>query len=119
MKINFNTSKLVSALNEVQCRCTARIYDAVSIRRIDEKFIQMLLNMRIPKKIIYGYTVGFGRGYNKKWGESIRTILIQKGGIYLTHLKRDGCGEKSRAALTKEAKNELAKTMEVYVLERY
>ena len=90
MKINFNTSKLVSALNKIRCRCTARIYDAVSIRRIGEKFIKSLLD--IPKKAIYGYTVEFGEGYNKKRGEPIRTILIRKGGVYLTHLKRDGYG---------------------------
>ena len=118
MKINLlNTKKITSALNEVQRRCTARIYDAVSIRRIGEKFVKSLLDMGIPKKATYGCTVGFGGGYGygKKWGEpigTVGTVLIQKSGMYLIYLKRDGCGDKRTAMLTDEAKQELAKTVE-------
>lgn len=118
MKINLlNTDKITSALNAIQERCTARIYDAAGIRRIGEKFIQRLLDMGIPKKAIYGCTISFGGGYGygKKWGEptgTIGTILVEKSGMYLIYLSREGCGEKSRAVLTEYAKNELAKTVE-------
>ena len=118
MKINLlHTDKLTLALNAIQRKCTARIYDAISIRRIGEKFATVLSDMGIPKRAIYGCTISFGGGYGygKKWGEpigTIGTILIEKSGMYLIYLSREGCGERSRAVLTEDAKNELAKAVE-------
>ena len=69
MKINLlNTEKLTSAINTIQKKCAVRIYDAISIRRIAEKFVKSMLDIGLPKKAIYGCTVTFdgGYGYGKK-----------------------------------------------------
>ena len=119
MKINVtNKEKIQEALDEVQGKCKERCYSPVDIEGIAKKFIERLSKAGVPRGKMVGCSVEFGGGYipaksyKYPFMGTIGVIRLSTESAFLTAVYRGRCNYRTKAVLTEDAKNAMARHFE-------